>query len=46
MPKEIETFGVNFFSDMKKWLKDNKVILSVSTPTGLKEAKKIYGENL
>ena len=31
---------------VKKLLKDNKVILSVSTPTGLREAKKIYGQNL
>ena len=31
---------------VKKLLEDNKVILSVSTPTGLREAKKIYGENL
>ena len=31
---------------VKKLLEDNKVILSVSTPTGLREAKKIYGQNL
>ena len=31
---------------VKKLLKDNKVILSVSTPTGLREAKRIYGQNL
>ncbi len=31
---------------IKKLLKDNKVILSVSTPTGLREAKRIYGQNL
>ena len=31
---------------VKKLLENNKVILSVSTPTGLREAKKIYGENL
>ncbi len=27
-------------------LKNNEVILTVSTPTGLREAKKIYGDNL
>ena len=31
---------------VKKLLEDNKVILSVSTPTGLREAKRIYGQNL
>ena len=27
-------------------LKNNEVIMTVSTPTGLREAKKIYGDNL
>ena len=31
---------------VKKLLKDEKVILSVSTPTGLREAKKIYNNQL
>ena len=31
---------------VKELLKDNKVILSVSTSTGLREAKKIYGQKL
>ena len=31
---------------VKKLLKDQKVILSVSTPTGLREAKKIYNNQL
>ena len=31
---------------VKELLKDNKVVLSVSTSTGLREAKKIYGQKL
>ena len=31
---------------VKELLKDNKVVLSVSTATGLREAKKIYGQKL
>ena len=31
---------------VKKLLKEDKVILSVSTPTGLREAKKIYNDQL
>jgi 3-deoxy-D-manno-octulosonic-acid transferase len=31
---------------VRKLLKDNNVILSVSTPTGLREAKKIYDDRL
>ena len=31
---------------VKKLSKDNKIILSVSTATGLREAKKIYGQKL
>ena len=31
---------------VKKLLKEEKVILSVSTPTGLREAKKIYNNQL
>ena len=31
---------------VKKLLKDSKIVLTVSTPTGLREAKKIYGQRL
>tara|TARA_B100001113_G_scaffold97541_1_gene78493 strand:+ start:9631 stop:10872 length:1242 start_codon:yes stop_codon:yes gene_type:complete len=31
---------------VKKLLKDNDIVLSVSTPTGFREAKKIYGDDL
>ena len=31
---------------VKELLEDNKVVLSVSTATGLREAKKIYGQKL
>lgn len=31
---------------VKKLLKDNNILLSVSTPTGLREAYKIYGDSL
>ncbi len=31
---------------VKKLLKDSNIVLTVSTPTGLREAKKIYGQRL